>query len=418
MSQSTIQFTFKVNGTLTNPTSVKLSDPTGTYGVRRTDTSATVVNDNTSMTNQSTGVYYHTFTDPAADLTYQYYVEVVYNGITYYQENNKSGTSSGTSTLDAPYEDIRRDIGRLRSWGRDPSSWTPDNVTDCADYIKQGLRTWLTPDILPNERTIHEWSFLKPIATMTLSGAYSTGTVAIASGVVTLTTGTFPSWAASGELIVEGVTYSVNTRDSDSQVTLDDTSVTVAAGATYELIRPVIDLPSDFAQFNGPLTYRPGDNGFSCSIQQRPEHWIRERRQVNDYTGRPEYFALRPKTHDPTVGQRWEVSFYPVPDDDYVLSYSYRVDADTLSAVDKYALGGPPHAETMRCAIMAACELSVEGVHGVWRQQYLQRLLASVAFDRQVSAPDYYGYNGDRSDQSSDPYLYHNNSNLSISPTI
>jgi hypothetical protein len=82
----TLETTFRVDGTLTNPTSVVMSDPTNTYGVRRQDTQAVVVANNTAMTNVSTGVYRHTFTAPAAGLTYEWYVEVVYNGITYHSE--------------------------------------------------------------------------------------------------------------------------------------------------------------------------------------------------------------------------------------------------------------------------------------------------------------------------------------------
>ncbi len=81
---STIAKSFKIDGTLTNMTSVVLSDPTGTYGVRRTDTSATVVADGTAMTNTATGVYSHEFVDPADDITYEYYLEVTYGGETYW----------------------------------------------------------------------------------------------------------------------------------------------------------------------------------------------------------------------------------------------------------------------------------------------------------------------------------------------
>lgn len=62
---------------------------------------------------------------------------------------------------------------------------------------------------------------------------YNTGTVTVASGVVTLASGTFPNWAASGSVVVGSDTYTVNTRDSDTQVTLDDLTVNVGAGASY-----------------------------------------------------------------------------------------------------------------------------------------------------------------------------------------
>jgi len=51
MSITLLKYDFKVNGILIDPTSVVLSDPGGTYGVKRDDTDAVVVADGTAMTN-------------------------------------------------------------------------------------------------------------------------------------------------------------------------------------------------------------------------------------------------------------------------------------------------------------------------------------------------------------------------------
>ena len=79
----TIVFRYVYEDVLTDVTSAVLSDPTGTYGVKRDDTDAVVVADGTALVNQSTGLYEYTFTEPADDLTYSYYVEWVYNGDTF-----------------------------------------------------------------------------------------------------------------------------------------------------------------------------------------------------------------------------------------------------------------------------------------------------------------------------------------------
>lgn len=101
MSDTTITRTIKIDGVLTDPTSVVLSDQTSTFGVRRTDTSATVVAADTAMTNLSVGVYSHTFTDPAPGLTYEYTVKFVFSGETYHiQGTVTGGVSSGTSVYD------------------------------------------------------------------------------------------------------------------------------------------------------------------------------------------------------------------------------------------------------------------------------------------------------------------------------
>lgn len=96
---STIAKSFKIDDVLTNMTSVKLSDPTEAYGVRRTDTDAVVVADGTAMTNTSTGVYSYEFDDPADDLTYEYYLEVTYGGETYHIGGSFAGPTSAATRL-------------------------------------------------------------------------------------------------------------------------------------------------------------------------------------------------------------------------------------------------------------------------------------------------------------------------------
>ena len=64
---------------------------------------------------------------------------------------------------------------------------------------------------------------------------YSTGTVAVSSGVATLSGGTFPTWSARGLFRVNGLTYTVDSRDSGTQITLDDTSVTASSSTPFEI---------------------------------------------------------------------------------------------------------------------------------------------------------------------------------------
>jgi hypothetical protein len=80
---STITKKFRLDGVLTNMTSVVLSSADGAYGVKRNDTGAVVVIDGVAMTNVSPGVYSHVFADPALGLTYTCAVEVTCGGEIY-----------------------------------------------------------------------------------------------------------------------------------------------------------------------------------------------------------------------------------------------------------------------------------------------------------------------------------------------
>jgi|2_EtaG_2_1085320.scaffolds.fasta_scaffold04725_6 hypothetical protein len=78
MSTSTIRKEIRKNGALYSPSGgLVLSDSTGTFGVKRNDTDAVVVADGTAMTEVSTGIFSHSFTDPALDLIYTYAIEVL-----------------------------------------------------------------------------------------------------------------------------------------------------------------------------------------------------------------------------------------------------------------------------------------------------------------------------------------------------
>lgn len=85
------------------------------------------------------------------------------------------------------------------------------------------------------------YSHLDPIvyrldSNMLLSGlTYTEGTVSVASGVVTLSGGTWPADLENADITISDNTYAVSTRDSDTQLTLEDTSITITGNNNYYL---------------------------------------------------------------------------------------------------------------------------------------------------------------------------------------
>lgn len=86
-----------------------------------------------------------------------------------------------------------------------------------------------------------------------IHGAYSTGTIAITTdtATVTLTAGTFPTWATSGVLRIGSKLYQIASRDSATQLTLSATyrGETLTA-STYDLWHFAYDLPDDMFQLH------------------------------------------------------------------------------------------------------------------------------------------------------------------------
>lgn len=110
---SIITKSFKVNGVLTDATSMTLSSADSTFGVKRNDTDAVVVADGTAMTRISTGIYQHEFTDPANNLEYTSAIEVVYQGITTHFQSTFDGPIDADAGVTVTYLDSNGDTKTL-----------------------------------------------------------------------------------------------------------------------------------------------------------------------------------------------------------------------------------------------------------------------------------------------------------------
>lgn len=330
MAVRTIPRKFYVNGVLTNATTAKLSDPTGTYGVKRNDTNAVVVADATAMTNDSTGAYSYTFTDPGVACTA--WVEFVYAGSTFrYEIDIPIAAAASPDTF--TYTSLCVDLADFLGWGRNTegagSDWTTATQNRLSDLIHGGYLQFLYPPILPGETTAHRWSFLRPTTTL----------------------------------------------------------ATAASDYLY-------DMPSNFGAIASDLAYDSNDD-IARVIRQVSPGLIDRKRAEDDTAGRPAYFALRPKSIAETAGQTTECILYPTPDAIYNLVYYYDAKPERLSAVNLYPLGGQPHADTLlqSCRDVAAQRM-LDQAGGPEHQLFLQRLQASVEFDRR-HAPTFLGYNNE-----------------------
>ena len=148
--------TWSVDGVLTNVTTAKLSDSTGTYGVKRNDTDAVVVADGTSMTNTSTGVYQYSFTD-VDDVAYTAYIEIVYDGATYYFEVDiaaRSATDVSLTEDTNDYDLVKTEIARLI--GTPELNWDDNTSADVESAIRKGI------EAVVHNAVSHQWSWMRP----------------------------------------------------------------------------------------------------------------------------------------------------------------------------------------------------------------------------------------------------------------
>jgi hypothetical protein len=384
----TISQTFKVGSTPTNVTSAKLSDPTGTFGIKRNDTSATVVVDGTNMTNSATGVYEYTFSAEYG-VAYTAYIEFVYDGDTIYIEFDLPAVSDDFGMV-ASYNSLLERVGHELFGIR--SGFTADQLVDILQCIRDGLHYVYTA---------HDWSFFKPVEDITTTAPYATGTVTIAAGVVTLTGGTFPSWAADGILKVSNSYYSVASRGGNTQITLDDTSVTVSSASAFELGRPEIELPAAFEAIanDSDLTYYPDQNNLYAPVRQRHDRTIRTWQQDNPYYDRPAFYSVRTVEFDPTTGSRKRLALHPTPDAAYVLRVPMILRPTMIDATNQYPVGGETLAQLIVEACLSAVELDFyEKTSGRHTQMFQAMLPLAIRADLDKSSPTSLG--PDRGDRS------------------
>lgn len=179
-------------------------------------------------------------------------------------------------------------------------------------------------------------------------------------------------------------------------------------GHTFSFLRPRLeldieadeadyDLPDDFGGFLDPfLSFCASDNQtYPVRITSVPE--ILRNRQLEPMSAAMDMLAaVSAKSSSGTNGQRMELLLSPTPASDGTLNATYYAIPNALSDTATYPLGGQPHAETLLASCLAAAEMEKTGQPGPQRQIYLERLQASIDFDRRTG-PKHFGYNGDRS---------------------
>jgi hypothetical protein len=294
------------------------------------------------------------------------------------------------STIGLSWTEIRRWVAREIGLSRTSGDWDATNTTDLDDVIQAGLRQYYWP---PNG---HIWSFLQPTQTeLEIYGGYETGTVGVvpnvAGAIATLTGGTWPSWAAGGELIVDGERYTVLSRSSNSVIILDSITADVDSGETYSLVQREYSLPSDFGGMIDPFTFRPGDPRYG--LTKLNEVMIRSMEQGSRISGEPKYFCVTSVAPTSSQESKFAAIFYPLPPNDatYKLWYRYTVVPPMLDGSSyNYAHGSAETSETMLLSCLD------KALKALWNDdskhaEFLESLQAATSRDLRKGRPHSHG---------------------------
>lgn len=245
-------------------------------------------------------------------------------------------------TLNLTTAELRKEVMRVLGYGlsyQGLSAGPQDDVDRC---IKRGLARFYAPEPIRGETVPHQWSFLVPRATLTTEA------------------------------------------DEDE----------------YQL-------PENFGGMIDPFTWE--SNSTKCPIRVVSDEHLRRLAQAGSaVAGVPTHASIGPESSaddspdaTPDIPTRWVVRLWPVPDDEYDLTYRYYVVQDVVTS-SIAPPGGGLHGETIIASCLSVAEEILNNRGGrfsdTYARAYQRRLEASVGVDRRQGGPTSFGINGDRSD--------------------
>ncbi len=169
---------------------------------------------------------------------------------------------------------------------------------------------------------LHDWKYLRRQFVFLTNAPYSTGSIAYthSTRTMTLTDGTWPSWAGSGWVRITNVSYRVERRVSNSQLILDvdaEPGQDIASGTGYQLFQQDYEIPRNIGQIHrvssnsGPRELFPID----LSIQPSPYIGMAA-------PGLSQWYATVGLSGDGNIGRR-ALRLSPPPSDAKNISLQY-----------------------------------------------------------------------------------------------
>lgn len=227
------------------------------------------------------------------------------------------------STLTLSIVDLKAEIGHYLGYGRgsdtfNETAWTTLQNNNITAVLKSGLAQVYTPPPISDREPSHNWSFLRPFSTVSLTSGSATADLPDDfggfEGPIYITSANRRRWSIP--VTNEGMVQERHAQDSDTT----------------------------------------GPPQIACEK------------------------VLKPTTL--TEGTRSQIYVWPTPDQAYTLAVEYKYLPDALTGLLPFPPGGSEHSELFKASCLAAAELQLDDAAGPRWQFFMQRLTASVHADR------------------------------------
>ena len=139
------------------------------------------------------------------------------------------------------------------------------------------------------------------------------------------------------------------------------------------------DLPDAFGSLFVPFAFA-ANKGYTPPVQ-RPVAFIEDRISESDSSSTPKYYAINAKAQTGVAGTRYEVLWYPYPDEAFVFTYGYEVQRDALTSSYPYPAGTSEGRQALMWACLAEAEAMWNDGIGIGEQKYADALPKALAKD-------------------------------------
>jgi len=271
--------------------------------------------------------------------------------------------------------------------GRDPTLMDAATEADVRAVIRSGLRRFYFPTV--DNGTVYNWRFLEKWHAIPAEPVFSTGTIAVSAGTVTLTGGVWPSDITNYFIRVSGHALFVTARNSDTEVLVSHNQLTVAAGAAFTAEKYRYALPSDFGHWRDGVVYAAGGGGLGTShaLAGSSESELRLRYAIGQSAGdgSTAHYAI---SSVPDAAA-FSILFWPIPEAGAFIQGVYVAEPDdnlpaSLTAPGNIVQVQPAYAEAVLEAILSAAEEYSNNIQGVHTARFESALHRAIQHDKAV----------------------------------
>lgn len=295
-----------------------------------------------------------------------------------------------SASLSLSNQELTRATLMVMGYNRDVAELDEAMEADLRAVIRAGLRRFFTPI---DNGVQYQWRFLQRHASVSAEAKYSTGTIEVTGGTVTLSGGTWPTDVTNWFIKVAGHTLFPTVRDSGTVLTIAHDQLAVAAGTSYEASKFRYALPSDFSEWIGRVVYQ--SDGGSVDALTNDARYLKHASEADlmlRYSVGYENVGVAETTHYAVTyvpSGTPQISFWPVPLPDAFVHGTYLSEPEDQLAADLRSPGETPvvqvaakYAEAVLECVLAAAESYNDDGEGIHEKRAQLALASAIAHDR------------------------------------